>query len=84
MRLLRLKFALFQKQISQAQLAREIGRTPAHVSRIVRGRVKPRARDRRRISSFLGISEAQLFPSLKRTTRSTLRSKSDRACGKGR
>lgn len=67
--LVRLKIALLRRGISQIQLARAIGRTPAHVSRLIRGHVRPRARDRRRIASFLSVSETQLFPCRKRRSR---------------
>jgi transcriptional regulator with XRE-family HTH domain len=77
--LVRLKIVILRRGISQAKLAQAIGRTPAHVSRLIRGRVRVRARDRRRISGFLGVSETQLFPSRKRPSRSTIRPESDRA-----
>ena len=78
--LVQLKIALLQRELKQGELARAIGRTPAHVSRLIRGRVRLRARDRRRIASFLGVSETQLFPS----TRITARPRSDRAWIEGR
>jgi transcriptional regulator with XRE-family HTH domain len=60
--LVRLKIVILRRGISQAKLAQAIGRTPAHVSRLIRGRVRPRTRDRRRIARFLGIAEAKIFP----------------------
>ena len=81
--LVRLKVALLKRGLKQGELARAIGRTPAHVSRLIRGHVRIRARDRRRIASFLGVSEARLFPSPTRSTRSTARP-SDRARVEGR
>ena len=57
-----LKTELLRRGISQRELARFIGRNPSHVSRIIRGHAKPRARDRRRIAKFLGMPEAKLFP----------------------
>jgi transcriptional regulator with XRE-family HTH domain len=60
--LVRLKIVILRRGISQAKLAQSIGRTPAHVSRLIRGRVRLRARDRRRIAHFLGIAETKLFP----------------------
>jgi transcriptional regulator with XRE-family HTH domain len=62
MMLLPLKIAILRRGISQAKLAQAIGRTPAHVSRLIRGHVKARARDRRRITHFLGVAESELFP----------------------
>ena len=73
----------FERRITQAQLAKGISRTPAHVSRLIRGHLRLRACDRRRIASFLGVSEAQLFPSRKRSTRSTARPESDRSAREG-
>jgi transcriptional regulator with XRE-family HTH domain len=60
--LVRLKVVLLKHGLKQGELARAIGRTPAHVSRLIRGHAKPRTRDRRRIACFLGITEAELFP----------------------
>jgi transcriptional regulator with XRE-family HTH domain len=60
--LVQLKIALLRRGLKQSELARAIGRTPAHVSRLIRGHVLPRARDRRRVAIFLGIAEAELFP----------------------
>jgi transcriptional regulator with XRE-family HTH domain len=71
--LVRVKIVILRRGISQAKLAQAIGRTPAHVSRLIRGHVRPRARDRRRIASFLGVSEAQLFPRRKRRSRTRVR-----------
>lgn len=64
--LVRLKIALLRRGISQVQLAKAIGRTPAHISRLIRGHVRARARDRRRIASFFGVVESKLFPQKKR------------------
>ncbi len=61
MMLVRLKIAILRRGISQTKLAQAIGRTPAHVSRLIRGRVRI-ARDRRQIAHFLGMPEADLFP----------------------
>jgi transcriptional regulator with XRE-family HTH domain len=68
--LAQLKIALLQRGVNQGELARAIGRTPAHVSRLIRGRVRLRARDRRRIASFLGIAESKLFPRKKQNKKS--------------
>jgi transcriptional regulator with XRE-family HTH domain len=58
---LKLKIALVEQGLTQADLARGIGRSPAHVCRIIRGLARPRARDRKRIATFLGIQEGELF-----------------------
>jgi transcriptional regulator with XRE-family HTH domain len=79
-----LKIEILRRGISQAKLAQAIGRTPAHVSRLIRGRVRVRARDRRRIANFLGVSEVRLFPSRKRSNSATARPKADRARVEGR
>jgi transcriptional regulator with XRE-family HTH domain len=84
MMLLPLKIEILRRGISQAKLAQAIGRTPAHVSRLIRGRVRVRARDRRLIASFLGVSQARLFPSPTRSTRSTARPGRTRARVEGR
>lgn len=68
--LIHLKIALLQRELKQGDLARAIGRTPAHVSRLIRGRVRLRARDRRRIAGFLGIAESKLFPQRKQNRKS--------------
>ena len=74
--LVRLKLALLRRGISQTSLANGINRTPAHVSRLIRGHVKVRARDRRKIASFLGLAEAQLFSPRKRRDRDGVRTRS--------
>ena len=61
MMLVDLKIAILQRGISQAALAQAIGRTPAHVSRLIHGRVRIRAHDRRQIAAFLGVAEAKVF-----------------------
>ena len=71
--LVQLKVALLQREIKQGELARAINRTPAHVSRLIRGRVRLRARDRRRIASFLGVAEVKLFPCMDSLKRAGLR-----------
>ena len=77
--LVRLKVALLKRGLKQGELARAIGRTPAHVSRLIHGHARLRSRDRRRIASFLGISAALLFPSRTRSTRGTARPESESA-----
>jgi len=57
----KLKIELLNRGITQAKLAHSIGRSPAHVCRIIRGLARPRARDRKRIAAFLGIFEGELF-----------------------
>jgi transcriptional regulator with XRE-family HTH domain len=58
---LKLKVQLIERGITQVDLARGIGRSPAHVCRIVRGITRPRARDRKLIAAFLGVEQEQLF-----------------------
>jgi transcriptional regulator with XRE-family HTH domain len=82
--LVRLKVVLLKRGLKQGELARAIGRTPAHVSRLIHGHARLRSRDRRRIASFLGVSAVLLFPSRQRSNRSTVRPESDRACVEGR
>ncbi len=74
--LVQLKIVLLRRKISQIELARGIDRTASHVSRLMRGHVKARARDRRRIANFLGVSEKQLFPGRKRRSRNGVRPRS--------
>ena len=81
--LLDLKIEILRRGISQAKLAQAIGRNPAHVSRMIRGRIRLRARDRRRIASFLAVSEAKLFPSRTRSNSSAVGPRSERERGKG-
>jgi len=58
---LKLKLELFNRGITQAGLARGIGRSAAHVCRIVRGLARPTTRDRKLIAEFLGVEPADLF-----------------------
>jgi len=57
----KLKLALFTREITQAELARAIGKSPSHVCRIIRGVVRARKRDRDRIAEFLGARVVELF-----------------------
>ena len=57
----KLKIELLNRGITQAKLACGIGRSPAHVCRIIRGFARLRARDRKRIAEFLGRPETELF-----------------------
>jgi len=74
--LVQLKIALMRRRVSQTALAQAINRTPAHVSRLIRGHIRARARDRRKIASFLGVSEKRLFPLRKRQVRNGVRPRS--------
>lgn len=65
-KLLVLKIELVKQGLSQAALARAIGRSPSQVSRIIRGISRPRLRDKERISKFLGLKQSQLFHSHRR------------------
>lgn len=60
--LVRLKVELLKRGISQKALADALDVHPSHVSRVIRGHARPRARDRRRIAEFLGVSQRKLFP----------------------
>jgi transcriptional regulator with XRE-family HTH domain len=62
MKLLRLKVELVKRNLTQAALARAIDRSPSYVCRVILGRVRARARDRKRIAKTLGIAEPELFP----------------------
>lgn len=60
-KLLDLKIELVKRGLSQAALARAIGRSPSQVSRMMRGISRPRLRDKRQIAEFLGLKLSQLF-----------------------
>jgi transcriptional regulator with XRE-family HTH domain len=57
-----LKLALEQRRMTQAELAKRLCCTTAHVSRVVRGHITPNANSRKRIAKILGKSEIALFP----------------------
>jgi transcriptional regulator with XRE-family HTH domain len=61
-KLVRLKVELVKRGLTQAELARAIDRSPSYVCRAILGRVRARARDRKRIAETLGIAETELFP----------------------
>jgi transcriptional regulator with XRE-family HTH domain len=60
-KLLALKIELVKRCLSQAALARAIGRSPSQVSRIIRGVNRPQVQDKKRISEFLGLEQSELF-----------------------
>ena len=60
--LVMLKVELIRQRISQRELAKAIGISDTHVSRLILGQSRCRARLRRKICSFLGVSERQVFP----------------------
>jgi transcriptional regulator with XRE-family HTH domain len=60
-RLLDLKIELVKRGLSQAALARAVGRSPSQISRVIRGISRPRVRDKKRIAEFLGVEQARLF-----------------------
>ena len=62
MKLMRLRVELVKRDMSQAALARAVGRSPSHICRIILGRIRARAKDRRRIAEALAVTEAALFP----------------------
>jgi len=70
--LVQLKIVLLKRGISQTKIASAIGRSAAHVSRVIRGRAKASARDRRLIAEEVGISAAKLFPRLARRRRQNI------------
>jgi transcriptional regulator with XRE-family HTH domain len=61
--LVRLKLVLLERGLTQTRLARAIGISQASLSRLIRGRVRCRARLRRLISEELGLRQAQIFDS---------------------
>lgn len=67
--LARLKLTLLERGLTQCELARLAGMKPAKVSRIIRGRIKAKARDRRVIARALGMPRAKLFPGMRRRAR---------------
>ena len=62
MKLVRLKVELVKRGLTQAALALAIDRSPSYVCRVILGRVRAHARDRRRIAKTLGVAEPELFP----------------------
>ena len=62
MKLLKLKIALVKRNLTQADLAQAIERSPSYVCRVILGRVRVRVRDRNRIAEVLGLPEKELFP----------------------
>ena len=60
--LVRLKVELMRRRISQRELARAIDISDTHLSRLILGQSRCRARLRRKICSFLGVSEREVFP----------------------
>lgn len=60
--LVRLNTVLFERGLTQRQLARAIDTTPARVSRIIRGHLNPSPRERAKVSRVLGIPSWRLFP----------------------
>src|SRR5947208_3215119 len=60
--LIRLKIALLRAGVSQQELARTVGVTPAYLSRMICGHVKIRTRYQRRIAKYLDIPQSKLFP----------------------
>jgi transcriptional regulator with XRE-family HTH domain len=64
--LIRLKIALFRQGLRQMDLARLVQADPARISRILRGHVRPRPRERARIARVLRLPSWQLFPNIGR------------------
>ena len=57
----KLKVELLRRKITQKELARTLGLSPSHISRLVRGEARWRARLRRRIAEYLGVPEQKIF-----------------------
>lgn len=57
-----LKIELMRRKITQTVLARAVGISNTHMSRIIRGDARCRARLRRAIAQRLGVRETQIFP----------------------
>lgn len=64
--LMRAKIELLRRQISQRELASAVGVHASRVSRILRGHVRPRPRERARIARLLGVRMWELFPDIGR------------------
>jgi len=59
--LLNLKIVLLRNKLSQKELAETIGVSESRLSRIVLGRIRPRACERQLIAERLGVRETELF-----------------------
>lgn len=59
--LVKLKIVLFRERIPQKELSHSIGVSESRLSRIIQGRVRPRARERRLIAEKLGVPQVQIF-----------------------
>lgn len=60
--LIQLKVALLRQNLRQMDLARLIQASPARISRILRGHVRPTPLERARIARVLRVPSWQLFP----------------------
>lgn len=58
----RLKLHLLRRGLTQRGIAKAIGISEAHLSRIVHGEVRCRARLRRRIAEVLQVRVNEVFP----------------------
>jgi transcriptional regulator with XRE-family HTH domain len=67
--LTQLKLEILRRDLSQVEVARGSGIAPSRLSRLIRGRLKARAHDRRLIAAFLGVPQRRLFPDAWRPTR---------------
>ncbi len=59
-----LKLALLRRGELQYEFASRLGIGETRLSRIVRGRVDPTPEERKGIAKALGMTEAELFPSV--------------------
>jgi hypothetical protein len=60
--LVKLKGHLLRTRTTQVKVARGVKMTPTKLSRLIRGQVRLRNRDRRPIAKFLQVPESRLFP----------------------
>jgi transcriptional regulator with XRE-family HTH domain len=58
---IRLKLALLDAGLLQIELAQQLGRDPAWVSRLLNGWIEPSYADRQEIASFLRRDESEIF-----------------------
>jgi len=77
-----LKLTLFRKRMTQAELARRVGVSDTHISRLILGQARCRAALRRRIAEILGVPEGVLFPGRRRIRRRATRNQCEDAAGK--
>ena len=67
--LITLKIALLKSRRSQSWLAGSTGISAPRLSRLVHGRTRVRASERRKIARALGLPPSDLFPQFRRVRR---------------